>query len=413
MRTTLAALLILGVARADDWPAFRGPNGDGLGAEKSAPAEWSATKNVKWKVPLPRPGDGSPIVSKGRVFVACAEDADGQRRSLYCFDRKDGKQLWVRTVEFGKTLPTHKDNLYCGTTPVADGERVVVWHASAGLHCYDFQGKELWKRDFGEFRHMWGYGSSPILHEGRVILHTGPGKRVFVTALDLKTGKTVWETDERLPGTHERDERGEYMGSWCTPIVHRGQLLCVMPLRVVAYAPDSGKVLWFCDGIRHKAGSLAYSSPVVAGDLVVAYGGYGGPGVGVKLGGSGDVSATHRAWRNESNPQSIGSGVVVDGWVYQPQAGRNTIDCIDPKTGKAKWMERNGAAFCGSISGAAGRLYVTDQQGTTVVFKPNPERFELVAKNPLGEACNATPAISDGDVIIRTFQHLWCLAETP
>ena len=199
MRFAIAFLCLSVVVSADDWPSFRGPAGDGLSKEKSAPVKWGPKKNVKWKVSLPRPSNGSPIVSNGRVFLTCAEDKGGKQRSLYCFDRKDGKKLWSRTVTFGEVMPTHKKNPYCGTTPVSDGKRVVVWHASAGLYCYDFKGKELWKRDLGEFRHKWGYGTSPILHEGNVILNTGPGKKVFVTSIRLSDGKTNWDLLSR-PG---------------------------------------------------------------------------------------------------------------------------------------------------------------------------------------------------------------------
>jgi outer membrane protein assembly factor BamB len=197
MKTACFVLAAAGLLAAGDWPSFRGPTGLGTSSEAKAPLAWSAGKNVKWKVALPRPAGSSPVVSAGRVYVAGAADAEGRKRTLHCFDRKDGKELWVRTVDFPKDDPTHETNPYGGTTPAAEGKRVVVWHSSAGLHCYDVDGKELWKRDLGEFRHMWGYGSSPVIRGGRVFLNTGPGvKRVFATALDLETGKTLWETEE-------------------------------------------------------------------------------------------------------------------------------------------------------------------------------------------------------------------------
>jgi hypothetical protein len=177
MRCLSLLLIVLLVARAgaQDFPSWRGPTGDGQTLVTEAPIRWDQTTNVKWKVPLKRPANGSPIVAKGRVLLTLAEDDEGRSRSIYCFDRRDGKQLWVRTVTLDRTMPTHKTNPYGGTTPASDGERVVVWHASAGLHAYDLDGKELWKRDLGEFRHEWGYGTSPILHDGKVILNTGPG----------------------------------------------------------------------------------------------------------------------------------------------------------------------------------------------------------------------------------------------
>jgi outer membrane protein assembly factor BamB len=192
-RTTiiLALLVLVGrTARADDWPAFRGPAGNGISRESDFPLTWSREENVKWKAELPGPGNSSPIVAHGRVFVTCAED-QGRKRSLYCYDRASGNRLWVRTVSFDKVMPTHKTSPYCGSTPVAGRDRVVVWHSSAGLYCYDLDGRQLWSCDLGEFRHMWGYGSSPVLYKNRVVLNCGPGKRVFLAAVDLDTGETI------------------------------------------------------------------------------------------------------------------------------------------------------------------------------------------------------------------------------
>ena len=150
------ALLLSLTVRAGDWPQFRGPLGNGVAQEYKAPLHWGPTNNVRWKATLPGPGNSSPIVSHGRVFVTCAEDS-GKKRNLYCFDRRTGKQLWMQTVEFPIVEPTHQSNPYCGSTPVADGARVVVWHGSPGVFCYDFDGKELWKKDLGEVRNEWGY----------------------------------------------------------------------------------------------------------------------------------------------------------------------------------------------------------------------------------------------------------------
>lgn len=409
----LAAALLVGAGTlsADDWPAFRGPAGNGTSAEKSAPTAWAPDKNIKWKAPLSHPGNGSPIVSNGRVFVAGSEDAEGKKRSLYCFDRKDGKQLWVKTIDFGKVMPTHETNPHSSSTPAADGKKVVVWHGSAGLHCYDFEGKSLWSRDLGAFDHDWGEGTSPVIHDGRIFLNSGPSKKkVFVGAYKLETGETIWQKEEPFKGDGFKNEEEQFMGSWCTPLVVKDQVICAMATRLVSYAPEDGKILWYAEGLRFNNGDLSYSSPVVAGDIVVTVGGYGGPSMGVKLGGSGDVTATHRVWRNAKNQQSIGSGIVVGDYLYMPWDA-NTIDCIDPKTGKQVWRGRTKGPAWGSLVLAGGHGYVTDKKGRTTVFKPNPEKLDLVATNELGEDSNSTPAISDGQIFIRTFKNLYCISE--
>ncbi|MEY4178432.1 MAG: outer membrane protein assembly factor BamB [Planctomycetota bacterium] len=402
-------------ARAADWPSFRGPTLSGLAAEAKAPTRWADDQNIRWKVELPRPGNGSPIVVGDQVYVTSAEDAEGKGRSLYCFDAASGAKKWVRTVTAARKFATHDTNPYCGTTPVATADRVVVWHASAGLHCYDRDGKVLWSRDLGEFEHMWGYGTSPILHAGRVILHSGPGKRVFVGAYELETGKTIWETDEPLEGDADRNKAGKYHGSWTTPVIVRvggdEQLVLAMPTRVVAYRPADGKTLWWCEGTSHSRGDLAYSSPLIAGDVLFVTGGFNGAAFAVRLGGSGNVTETHRLWRKENNPQSIGSGVVVGEYVYRPNAGPGTIECLEPATGKVRWTQRAGVAYWASLVQVGDLLYGIDQDAATVVFRANPDKFEQVAVNKLTGNCNATPAVSGARLFVRTEKSLVCIGE--
>jgi outer membrane protein assembly factor BamB len=404
--------LMAASAPASDWPAFRGPNGDGIAQENKAPLHWGPGKNVRWKVTLPGPGNSSPIVSCGRVFVTCAEE-EGKKRNLYCFDRRTGENLWVRMVKFPAVEPTHKSNPYCGSTPVADGLHVVVWHGSAGVFCYDFDGKELWKKDLGEMRHEWGYGSSPILHRRKVILNFGPGARSFLAALDLHTGELLWKRDE--PGGLDATDK-RMVGSWSTPIVinaeGKEQILCSMPTRVIACDPDTGSVVWACGGLGTEKVDVVYPSPVVCGGIGVAFTGFvNGPTVAFKLGGKGDVTTTNRLWREKQN-QRLGSGVVVDGRLYIVNAGVGTAQCLECQTGKILWTERlQGGESWGSVVLAAGRLYVTSRRGITTVFRPDPEKLDVLAMNDLGEPSNATPAISDGQIFLRTDGHLYCIVD--
>ncbi|MCA9100374.1 MAG: PQQ-binding-like beta-propeller repeat protein [Planctomycetales bacterium] len=420
LAATLAAVLgrsLTGVTlvRAADWPMFRGPNGNGQTAD-AAPLHWSAEDNVLWATELPQPSNGSPIVVADRVFVTTSLDELGKHRSLFCYDKASGEQRWVRTVDFGEEMPHHATNPHGSTTPASDGQRVVVWHASAGLYCYDMDGNELWSRDLGEFRHMWGYGSSPIIVDGRVILNTGPGAQPLVLALDATNGNTLWQHEVAQTGNGERRDDEAPMGSWSTPIVAhvagKDQVIVMHTDHVAAYDPATGEVIWTCDGISHDRGDLAYSSAIVAGDVCFVTGGYKGPAMAIALDGRGNVTDTHRRWRIEENPQNIGTGIFVDGYVYRPnaEAGKG-LDCVDPATGEIVWSERTPAAQWGSMVMANGLLYVTDQDGTTLVFRPNPTEYEEVARNPLGESSNSSPAVSDGQIFIRTATHLYCIGE--
>jgi len=419
MKQLICPLLLILTAlpttgRADDWPFFRGPARDGVSSDTQVPLQWGKDNNVVWRVPLPQTGNSSPIIAKGKVFLTCAQDKQGRRRALYCFDRATGKELWSKVVTWDPADPTHPENPYCGSTPATDGQRVIVWHGSAGLYCYDLDGHELWHKDLGPFRHIWGYASSPIIHGDRVYLNGGPGARSFVVALDKTNGTILWQTDEP-GGAPDRDaQHPDWLGSWSTPLVTtldgKEQLLVFQPLHVNAYDLDTGKVLWTHGG----AGLLAYTDVVIgdvagAGKLGVAMAGYGGKAVGFKLGGSGDTSATHRLWQSTAKPpQRIGSGIILDSHLYIPN--ENGIECLDPLTGKSIWSHRiPGQTFWSSLIAASGRLYATSQKGTTFVFEANPTTWKLLATNDLGEHTNATPAISDHQLFIRTWQALYCI----
>jgi len=401
------------MAHAGVWPSFRGPSGNGISTARNVPLAWGPDNNIKWRAQLAEPGNSSPIVSGDRVFITSAGHS-GRERSLYCFDRSDGKQLWVRTVKFDKVMPTHETNPHSASTPLVAGNRVVVWHGSAGVFCYDVDGQELWSLDLGEFRHMWGYASSPIFHKDRIILNCGPGKRTFLTAIDLASGATLWRTDEPVEGDGDRNENGKYSGSWSTPVIVRvdgqDQIICSMPTRVNAYEPDTGKIVWTCDGLRGRQGDLAYSSPVIAGDTCVVFGGFNGPSLGFRPGGTGNITEAARLWRVEPNPQAIGTGVFVRNHVYVPDAGPGTLRCIEPETGSVVWQERMpGGRAWGSIVFADGRGYVTCQNGDTIVFAPHPDGYREIAVNSLDEPSNSTPAVADGEIFVRTFKALYCI----
>lgn len=409
----LFGLVCFGDAEAADSPAFRGIRGDGH-SDEQVPVKWSARENVKWRIGLPHPGHSTPVISRGRVFLTCAS-LNGRERGLYCYDRRTGKELWKRVVEFGSVEPTHKTNPYGASSAVTDGTRVVVWHGSAGLFCYDHAGGLQWKLDPGDATHIWGYASSPVIHNDRVFLHHGPGVETFMLAVELASGKVLWKTKE-AGGANDRDPR--MVASFSTPVMASvggsDQLICSMPTRVAAFDPGTGEVLWSVGGLPSPRGDLVYTSPLIAGDIGIAMGGYQGPRIGFRLGGSGDVTQTHRLWRVEAKqPQRIGSGVVVGEHVYIANAGPGTVECISVKTGELAWQARlpSGNAW-GSTVRAGDHLYVIDQSATTHVFRPSPDKFELVSSNRLGpeEKSNSTPAFSDGEIFLRTRTGLYCIS---
>ncbi len=178
---------------AANWPAWRG-DGTGVSADKKLPVNWGTNENVRWRVPLPERANSSPIVWGNRVFVAQAVSGEN-RRTLMCFDRKDGKLLWQSGVTYAEREQTQRDNPYCSATPATDGERVIASFGSAGLYCYDFAGKELWHRDFGKMNHAFGNGSSPVIIGDLCVFNFGPDQKARLIAVNKKTGETVWEAE--------------------------------------------------------------------------------------------------------------------------------------------------------------------------------------------------------------------------
>ena len=397
---------------AADWPAWRGPSGDGITADTNLPLTWSATENVKWKTALPERGNSTPIVSGARIFLT---QAVGTRRTLMCFDRADGKLLWQQGPEWSEVERTHQTNPFCAASPVTDGERVIAWFGSAGLWCFDFAGKELWHVDLGKQDHEWGYGGSPVLDGDLCILNFGPGPRSFLIAVEKKTGKKVWQRDVPPPATPEGNGASQgWSGSWSTPVVFhigaRDELVATLPGGVFGFEPATGKELWRCNGLN----PLVYANPLFGDGTIVAVGGFGGQAIGVKAGGAGDVTATHRLWQVKSNPQRIGSGVFAGGHVFiASDAG--IVQCLDPQTGAVVWQERpkvpgDRAASWSSIVAAGDRLYINTQGTDTVVLRAAP-KFEQLAVNSLGDGLtNSSPAVSDGEIFLRTHAHLWAIA---
>jgi outer membrane protein assembly factor BamB len=410
-------------ANAENWPSWRGPNGMGNSSEKDLPFKWSPTENIRWKVALPAAGNSTPIIWGDRIFITQPNDvtmwppkvpknfaggssagghAVAEKRSLMCYQRTDGKLLWQRDVVFKEQEITHPTNPFCSASPVTDGERVIAHHGSAGLVCYDFEGKELWKYETGKLEHLWGTASSPILYGDLCIIWCGPGERQFLLAVDKKSGKKIWETPE--PGGDNGITSKKFLGSWSTPIIARlgekDQLIFAVPYKIKGYDPRTGKELWSSTG----PGTYCYYSPLVIDGLVVF-----GQNL-VKPEGTGDISKQRLKHRVGS--MYISSAVVVGDLLYT-YSDVGVPSCFEWKTGKELWKDQiegrpGGKTAWGSPIHADTRIYITDQEGTTSVFAAGP-KYELLAINKLNERCNASIAVAQGNLFIRTHKHLWCI----
>ena len=394
-------------AFADNWPMWRGANGDGTCSEAKLPLKWSQTENVLWKVALPERGNSTPVVWGDKVFVTQAIEKEG-KRLLLCFDKKTGRQLWDAGTIYKEPELTHATNPYCSASPATDGERVIVFFASAGVFCYDMNGQELWKRtDLGKQHHIWGNGTSPVLAGDRVFLNFGPGENTVMYCFDKKTGQTLWQHKEPGGASGEGADK-KWLGSWSDPLLRkvgaRYELLMSYPGRACAFDPMSGQELWTSGGLT----KLVYNSPLYADGVMYAMCGYNGAALAVKAGGSGDVTDANRVWLLPKVSQRIGSGVIHEGHHYILSDG-GIAECRDLKTGELVFQERlKGNNWSSLVLSADGNCYAANQIGDCFVFKASPN-FELLATNSLGEKIIGSVAVSDGRLYIRGHKHLWCI----
>ena len=389
--------------RAENWPRWRGPDGNAVSAERPLPERWSAKENVRWKTRLPGEGFSSPIVWGDRVFVTAAFD-HGQRRALHCLDRKGGKVLWTKEVACKDPEPASAMTGHAASTPATDGKHVVAFFGNAGAACWDFDGKPLWHRALGEFDTELGLATSPVLHGGRAYLvcdHDGDRFKSFdsfLIALDVKTGKEVWKA-----------ERRDLYRSWSTPIVvpagaGRHELIVSAQDHLRAYDPETGKPLWQLGGMS----SWVTPSPVFGQGLIFATSGKNGPVLAVRPGGRGEVKA---AWRHAEGGPYVVSPLLYGDYLYT-QAEQGILSCWEAATGKLRYQERLKGKFIASPVAGDGKVYVTNEDGTTFVIKTGP-RFELLARNALEEYGLASPAVSGKELFLRTEHHLWCVSAAP
>jgi len=382
--------------RAENWPSWRGPRGDGTSDETNLPVAWSDSQHVAWKTPLPGKGHASPIVWNDHVFVVSC-DEDKQERILLAFDRTNGKQLWQRVVLRSPLEDKHQLNSFASSTPATDGELVYVTFLDRSqmvVAAYDFSGKQRWLVRPGGFSSKHGYCSCPVLFEDKVIVNGDHDGDAYLLALERSTGKTLWKVD-----------RENKTRSYSTPLVReidgRTQMVLSGSKCVASYDPHDGSRHWIIDGPTEQF----VASVVFNGKLFFLTAGF--PEyhlLAVRPDGSGNVTDTHIAWRTTKGAGYVPSPIVVGDYFLVVTDG-GVASCFEAATGERHWMERIGTHYSSSLVEAGGLVYFTSDEGHTKVVRPGP-KLEIVAENKLGEYCYSSPAISHGQILFRGEQHL-------
>lgn len=381
---------VVGNTQAADWSWWRGPNHNGVAdGSQQPPVEWSETRNVLWKTPVPGRGHSSPTVHRDRIYLSTADEQQ-EVQGLIAFDRETGEQAWITKLSSGGFPKTHAKNTHATSTVACDGERLFVafhHHRKVTLHAVDLDGKEVWSKEVGPYnplKYEYGYAPSPVLYGETVIVAADVDQGGYLVAYDRATGNEVW-----------RQQRfSQY--SFSSPVIAnaagRDQLLLSGCEVVAAYDPASGSPLWSVKGTTNATcGTMVWD-----GDVVFASGGYpDAETLAVKADGSGEV-----LWRNREKcyEQSM---LAHDGYLYA-FTDKGIAFCWRGADGEEMWKERLGGPVSSSPVLVGENIYATNEKGTTFVFKANPQKFERVATNRLGDEGFATMAIVDGRIYYRT-----------
>jgi outer membrane protein assembly factor BamB len=401
----------LGVfAHASDWPQFRGPTGQGISVDKGVPLTWAADKNIIWKVDLPGPGTSSPIVFGERIFLTCYSGYNGKvgnvtnlKRYLVSLERKTGKHLWTKDIpsKLPEVAMSRDPHGFATSTPIAEKDRVYAFYGKSGVFAFDHDGKQLWHADVGSRSHEWG-SAAPLAMYGDLLYVNASVESDSLVALNKNTGKEVW----RASGIKD---------SWCMPLIldvqGKKEVVIAMMGKLHAFDPATGEKLWTCNT---NIGWYMVPSMVSHDGVVYAIGGRSGVvGLAVKGGGRGDVTKSHRLW-TITKGSNVSSPIYHDGHLYWVNDASNVAYCADAKTGNILYEERmpGASGVYGSPVLAEGRIYYTDRTGKTFVVAAQPQ-FKLLGQNVMGRriATDSSPAISEGRILLRADQVLYCIGE--
>jgi outer membrane protein assembly factor BamB len=418
--------------RLDNWHQWRGPLASGAAPHGDPPVTWDEKTNVKWKVALPGKGSATPVVWGDQVFVVTAVDtgrvADAaavprvetpsgktlQKKTeapttyhqflVLCFDRRTGKERWrhvaTEQVPHEGIQPTHS---YAAGSPTTDGRFLYVSFGSRGIYCYDLGGKLRWQRDLGRMhtRYAWGEAVTPVVHGDTLVVSWDQEADSFLVALDARTGATRWKT--------ARDEPT----SWNTPVVvehrRRAQIIVNGTKRARGYDVATGEELWQCGGQTVNA----IPSPVTFYGLAICMSGYGGAACrAIPLDARGDITNSPKiAWRHDRGTPYVPSPLLVGDRLYFNQSNNALLTCLDAKTGRVL-LDRErlpglGTLYASPVA-AAGRIYLTDRDGTTLVLRHG-DKLKFLATNRLADAIDASPVVAGRQLFLRGHHFLYCI----
>jgi outer membrane protein assembly factor BamB len=395
-----------------DWPQFRGPGGLGISSTSKPPLTWSKDQNILWKTEMPGAGASSPVVIGNRIFLTAYSgygseggDLNHLKRHLVCLNRDDGKLVWTRTLdahlpEQGKIRENHG---YASSTPAVDGERIYVFFGKSGVFAFDHSGGQLWQTNVGSGLNGWGSAASPVIYKDLVFINASVESESLV-ALNKSSGKEVW----RVRGIKE---------AWNTPLLMQvpgGRTELIVPIlkRIISLNPDTGERLWECD-----SGITWYICPSAVAHEGVLYsiGGRSGvAGLAVRAGGEGDVSGSRVLW-SLTKGSNVSSPLYHDGHLYFAHDNLGIALCVNARTGAVVYEERltpsPGQIYSSPVL-VDGRIYYLGRNGRTAVVAARPS-FAQLASNDLGErgTFNASPAVSDDRLLIRSDRYLYCIGE--
>ena len=397
---------------ADNWPQWRGPQLNGSAAEANLPTRWSKTDGLAWILPLPAWSGSTPIVWGDRIFLNVA---DGPRVSLWCVDRANGHVIWKRQVAEGNRQ-IRKQNM-SSPSPVTDGTHVWVMTGTGVLKAFDFAGKERWTRDvqadYGLFGQLYGYGSSPLLFESSIYVQVLHGSHTaepsYLLRLDKITGQTLWRVERTSKARQESPD------AYTTPTIVRDGTRATVVVSgadvVTGHDPATGAEIWRAEGLNPTGEGIfrIIASPFVHDGIVYAPT-RERPMLAVRGGGRGDVTRSHVLWRFTNGPDV--PTPVTDGTYLYVVNDRGIMWCLDAKTGAPVYERQRlrPSTYTGSPVLADGKIYVTNEDGLTSVVRAGP-RFEVLAENDLGEYTLSSPAISNGQIFIRTDKALYAIGK--